>query len=210
MMRLGVLASGQGTNLQAILDACDSGRLPARVVWVGSNRPLCPALKRAQARQIPTVGLDPDEFASRDAYERSLTQALRAIGPVDLTVLAGYLRIAGPTLLFAYPRMINLHPSLLPGLRGLGSIRRALAAGLRETGCTVHVVDAGLDTGPVLRQRTVPIQPDDTLAALENRMHAAEHELLIETLVDLAVGRLHPWTQDPGPIGSPSIESPSQ
>ncbi len=199
MMRIGVLVSGNGTNLEAILEACRAGDLPAQVVWVGSSRPGCPALDRAARYGVPSQALDPKSFPDRDTYERRLVQELSRMGPVDLVVLAGYLRIAGPILLRAYPRMINLHPSLLPALRGLGSIRRALAAGLAETGCTVHVVDAGLDTGPVLRQRRVPIVPDDTLESLERRMHDAEHALLIETLRDLATGRLMPFSLPPRP-----------
>lgn len=204
-MRIGVLASGHGTNLEAILEAQEAGTVSCRTVWVGSSRPGCEALARAARRGIPTVAVDPAGFASRDAFETELASRLTQIGAVDLVVLAGYLRIAGPVLRDAFPRMINLHPSLLPALRGLGSIRRAFEAGLPQTGCTVHVVDAGLDTGPILGQRAVPIHPDDTLETLEARMHATEHALLIDTLRSLSLGRLAPWdwvwaSKDAGPV----------
>lgn len=190
MMRLGVLVSGNGTNLGAVLAAIAEGKLNARVVWVGSDRPGCPALARAAASGVPWAARRPADFPDRATYEAALVADLKAYGEVDLVVLAGYLRIAGPVLRTAFPRMINLHPSLLPELPGLGSIRRALCAGLSRTGCTVHVVDAGVDTGPVLAQRTVPIYAEDTAETLEARMHAAEHALLVETLARLASGQL--------------------
>lgn len=201
-MRIGILASGHGTNLEAILGAEEAGLLATQTCWCGTDHPGCEAQARAARHNLPTVAVDPHAFPDRASFEAELAARLLKFEAVDLVVLAGYLRIAGPVLRRAFPRMINLHPSLLPALRGLGSIRRALEQGLAQTGCTVHVVDAGLDSGPILRQRVVPILPGDTLADLEARMHAAEHALLIETLQDLSRGRLNPW-DPPGPAAGP-------
>lgn len=189
-VRIGVLASGQGTNLQAILDACAAGRLSARVVLVLSDRPGAPALARAAAAGVPTEVIPPAAFPSREAHDEALIAALRAAG-VDTVVLAGYLRLVSPGFLRAFPdRVINVHPALLPAFPGLHAQRQALEYGVKVTGCTVHFVDEGLDTGPVILQEAVPVEEDDDEARLSARIRVVEHRLLVEALRLLAEGRL--------------------
>ncbi len=189
-MRIGVLASGQGTNLQAILDACAAGRLPARVALVLSDRPEAPALARAASAGVPTRVIPPAGFPSREAHDEALVAALRAAG-VDTVVLAGYLRLVSPRFLRAFPgRVLNVHPALLPAFPGLHAQRQALEYGVKVTGCTVHFVDEGLDTGPVIFQEAVPVEEGDDEARLAARIRVVEHRLLVEALRLLAEGRL--------------------
>ena len=166
---IGVLVSGEGTNLQALLDES----LP--VIAVASDRPEAPALGRARARGIPARAFAAGEREERD---RAMADWLEGRG-VDLVVLAGYMRLLSPALLDRFPgRVLNVHPSLLPAFPGLRAVDRALAAGVRETGATVHVVDEGVDTGPVLVQETVPVVPGDTPEILHRRIKRVEHRLL--------------------------------
>lgn len=190
MIRLGVLASGEGTNLEAIRRAIAAGRLDARIAVVGTDRPEAGAAGRARRHGLSLAAVDRAGFGSRVDYERALVDALEAAGSVDVMVLAGYMRIAGPTLRAAYPTMINLHPSLLPSFPGLHAVEQALEAGVRITGCTVHFVDAGLDTGPIIAQRAVSVREGDDARRLGARIHRAEHRLLPEVLSWMAAGRV--------------------
>ncbi|WP_374687036.1 phosphoribosylglycinamide formyltransferase [Promineifilum sp.] len=190
--RLVVLISGSGTNLQAILDACAAGRLPAEVVWVVSNRAAAYGLTRAEAAGVPTrvFPFSPyrDGGRSREAYDADLAVVVAEARP-DLVVLAGWMRILTAAFLDRFPgRVLNLHPALPGQFAGTHAIERAYEAFRRgeidHSGCMVHVAVPEVDAGPVVAQAVVPFLPGDTLADFEARMHAAEHELMVE-----AVGR---------------------
>lgn len=175
--RIAVLASGNGSNLQAIIDAIAARDLTATIAVVLSDVPGALALSRAEAAGIPTLTLSPTLKESRLAYAGRLKTELAPHG-IGLICLAGFMRIVGQPLLEAYPnRIINIHPALLPSYPGVDAIARAFADHVTETGCTVHFVDAGVDTGPVIAQSRVPVLPTDTVAALTERIHAAEHAL---------------------------------
>lgn len=188
--RLVVLASGNGTNLQAIIDACADGRLPATVVALVSDRADAYALTRASSAGIPAVHVGRHPGEPRAEYDARLADVVAGFAP-DLVVLAGWMRILTMSFLGWFPdRVINLHPALpgqLPGVRAIERAYEEFRAGLRtETGVMVHLVpDEGVDAGPVLASVTVPIHPDDTLESLTERMHRAEHELLVSTLATL-------------------------
>jgi phosphoribosylglycinamide formyltransferase-1 len=177
-----VFASGAGSNLQRFIEETQAGRFPARLALVVSDRPGCPALARARAAGIATCAFAPAEYAAKAGYERVILAELRARA-VRWIVLAGYMRLIGPTLLAPYrDRIVNVHPSLLPAFPGKDAIGQALRAGARVTGVTVHLVDAGIDTGPVLAQEPVPILPGDSADTLAARIHAVEHRLYPEVV----------------------------
>jgi phosphoribosylglycinamide formyltransferase 1 len=185
--RLVVLASGSGSNLQAILDACAAGDLDAEVVAVVTNRADARALTRASASGIPAVHMAPHPGEERSDYDARLADVVAGFGP-DLVVLAGWMRVLTMSFLGWFPqRVLNLHPALPGELAGTRAIERAwheaLAGERTRTGVMVHLVpDEGVDDGPVLAQVTVPIRPDDTLDTLTERVHLAEHQLLVDTL----------------------------
>ena len=184
--RLVVLASGSGTLLQALLDACDAGTIPVEVAAVGSDVPGCQALARAQAMGVATFELAPSAFGSRHEWNRAMAVEVASWQP-DLVVSAGFMRILGPEFVDAFPgRIINTHPALLPSFPGAHAVRDALAHGVKVTGCTVHVIDHGVDTGPILAQRAVDVRPDDDEASLHERIKVQERILLVETLDTLA------------------------
>lgn len=185
MIRVAVLASGSGTNLQALLDACAAGQTAARVAVVLSNVPEARALERARGAGVPTETVPSRGVADRAAYDALLVERLRAHEP-DLVCLAGFMRLLGPGFLRAFgpteatrgcPRVMNIHPGLLPSFPGLHAQRQALAYGARFAGCTVHFVDEGTDTGPVIVQAVVPILEGDGEEALTARILAEEHRL---------------------------------
>lgn len=175
--RLGVLISGRGSNLQAILDAIADRRLDASVAVVVSNVAGAAGLERARAAGVPTLVLDHREFPTRGAFDGALVAALRAHA-VDLVCLAGFMRLLSPGFVEAFPRAIlNIHPSLLPAFPGLHAQRQALCHGVKVTGATVHLVDAQLDAGPIIRQVAVPVHDDDTEDTLAARILVEEHRL---------------------------------
>lgn len=181
-LRLAVLASGRGSNLQAILDAIASRRLHAEVTGVFSDRAAAPALQRARDAGIPAGSLSPRAFDTRAAFDHALFAAVDASAP-DLIVCAGYMRLLdAATLAPRIGRVINIHPSLLPAFKGLHTHRQALAAGAAEHGASLHFVTAELDGGPVIAQVRVPVDADDDEAGLAARVLAREHPLLIATL----------------------------
>jgi phosphoribosylglycinamide formyltransferase 1 len=187
---LGVLVSGSGTNLQAILDAVRERKLDARVAVVVSNVPDAIALERARAAGIEAVVVDHKRFADRQAFDEAVVAVLRDRG-VELVVLAGFMRLLTPALLDAFPlRIVNVHPALLPAFPGVHGQRQALAYGVRVTGCTVHFVDRGTDTGPIIAQATVPVLDDDDEKTLTERILTKEHELLPRVLQWIAEGRV--------------------
>lgn len=189
-MNLGVLVSGRGSNLGAILGAISSGSLAARVGLVVSNKADAPALDRAAAAGVPTCVVPHGNFASRAAFDEALVVALRKAS-VDTVVLGGFMRLLTPVFLDAFPhRVINIHPALLPSFPGVDAQAQALAYGARVTGCTVHFVDAGTDTGPIIAQAAVPILDDDDHDTLAARILGREHELLVRVLDWIAKGKV--------------------
>jgi phosphoribosylglycinamide formyltransferase-1 len=187
---LGVLASGGGTNLQAILDAIASGSLDARVAVVISNVPGAGALDRARSAGVEALVIDHKGFADRRAFDAAVVEALRLRG-VEIVVLAGFMRVVTDVLLDAFPsRVVNIHPALLPAFPGVHAQAQALAHGVRVAGCTVHFVDGGTDTGPIIAQAAVPVLEDDDVASLTARILAKEHELLPQVLQWIGEGRV--------------------
>jgi phosphoribosylglycinamide formyltransferase-1 len=195
---LGVLASGGGTNLQAILDAIARGSLDARLAVVISNVPGAGALARAQAAGIETLVIDHTGFGDRRAFDAAVVEALRSRA-VGIVVLAGFMRVVTDVLLGAFPsRVVNIHPALLPSFPGVHAQGQALRHGVRVAGCTVHFVDAGTDTGPIIAQAAVPVLEDDDEASLTARILAKEHELLPQVLQWIAEDRVSVDTSEAG------------
>ncbi|WP_432509906.1 phosphoribosylglycinamide formyltransferase [Kineococcus sp. SYSU DK001] len=188
-VRVVVLASGSGSTLQALLDADD----PAwRIVAVGSDKPGVTALERAAAAGIETFTVSPADFVDRPAWDAALAAEVARRAP-DLVVLAGFMRILGAPVVEAFGgRMINTHPALLPSFPGAHGVRDALAHGVKVTGCTVHLVDAGVDTGPILDQAAVRVLDDDDEASLHERIKTRERELLVGVVGRLARATPHP------------------
>jgi phosphoribosylglycinamide formyltransferase 1 len=186
--RLGVLGSGKGSNFVAIADACAAGAVPAEVALVLSDVAEAGILDRARERGIPARFLHPGKFRTKldEETERDYIEALQAV-QVDLVVLAGFMRVLKAAFLNAFAgRIVNIHPSLLPSFPGLAAWEQALAHGVRVTGCTVHFVDAGVDSGPIIGQQTVPVLDDDTVETLHQRIHTAEHELYPKCVAAIA------------------------
>ena len=182
--RVVVLISGTGSLCAALLDATEDPAYPAEVVAVGADRP-APGLEHARRRGVPTFVCALGDHPDRSAWDRALAAAVAGHAP-DLVVSAGFMKIVGPAVLEAFGgRLINTHPALLPAFPGAHAVRDALAAGATVTGSTVHLVDAGVDTGPVLVQREVPVLPDDDEPRLHERIKAVERELLVETVARL-------------------------
>jgi phosphoribosylglycinamide formyltransferase-1 len=189
-LAVGVLASGRGSNLQALLDACAAPGFPARVAVVVSDREQAQALERAAAAGIPGVLVNPKDFGDRTAYDAAVVARLRAHG-VGLVCLAGFMRLLSPAFVRAFPgRILNIHPSLLPAFPGLHAQRQALDHGVRVAGATVHFVDEGLDSGPIVLQAVVPVEPGDTEATLSARILVEEHRLYPAAVRLFAEGRL--------------------
>lgn len=190
-MKIGVLASGSGTNLQALIDAQAAGRLgPATLAVVGVNVPGCGALERASRAGIPTFVLDHRQFPSRAAFDEALVQALKQQG-VQLIALAGFMRLLTATFLDAFPgRIINIHPALLPAFPGVHAQKQAFDYGVKVSGCTVHFVDSGTDTGPIIAQAVVPVLDGDTAQTLQQRILGEEHRLFPAVIKAFAEGRV--------------------
>jgi phosphoribosylglycinamide formyltransferase-1 len=189
-MRLGVLGSGKGSNFVAIADAIAAGRVPAEVALVASDVPDAGILDHARSRGLPAVYLPPGKFRTKldEEAEAALIAALEQ-ARVDLVVLAGYMRILKGELLRRFEgRVVNVHPSLLPSFPGLAAWKQALDYGVKVTGCTVHLVDQGIDTGPILSQRAVAVLDGDTAATLHERIQIAERELYPAVVAALARG----------------------
>ena len=180
--RLVVLVSGEGTNLQALIDACRDDSYGAQVVAVGADRGAINALRRAERAGIPTFTVRLADFAAREDWDAALTRACAAYEP-DLIVLAGFMKLVGQPFLDSFGgRCVNTHPSLLPSFPGAHAVREALARGVKVTGCTVLVVDEGVDAGPILAQAPVPVADDDDEAALHERIKVTERALLVSTV----------------------------
>jgi phosphoribosylglycinamide formyltransferase-1 len=189
-MTVGVMISGRGSNLQALLDACARPDYPARVVLVVSNRPDAPGLARAEAAGVPTQVIDHRDYASRETFDAAVTEAFEAAG-VELICMAGFLRLLTEGFVDRWrDRLINIHPAILPAFKGLDTHARALATGAKLHGCTVHYVRFDMDTGPIVGQAAVPVLPDDDEARLAARVLAAEHRLYPRCLRLIAEGRV--------------------
>ena len=189
-MKIGVLLSGSGTNLQAIIDAVRDEGLPVDIVKVISSRPDAYGIERARAAGIPAVALNRDVYADPLAADARIVEELRAAG-AEYVAMAGYMRKLTPVMLDAFPdRVLNLHPALLPSFKGAHAIRDAYEAGVKVTGVTVHFANEDYDKGPIVAQRAVEVREDDTLEALEARIHEVEHVLYPEVLRLVAEGRV--------------------
>ncbi len=189
-LRIGVLASGRGSNLQAIIDAIEAGRLDCRLAVVVSDRAEAQALERAQKHGAPAIFVDPKAHPDREAFDRTVLAVL-AEHRAELVCLAGYMRILRPVFVRAMPgQIMNIHPALLPSFPGLHAQRQALRYGVKITGATVHFVDEGVDTGPIICQAAVPVREDDTEETLAARILAEEHQLYPRAIQLYAEGRL--------------------
>jgi phosphoribosylglycinamide formyltransferase-1 len=189
-LRLAVLASGGGTNLQAIIDHCHKGTLAAEIVLVVSNNPDAGALERAERAGIPQCCIDHRDFSDRAEFDRAVVAAIKMAG-ADLIVLAGFMRLISDVFLEAFPeRIINIHPALLPAFPGLNVHRKAIDYGARFSGCTVHFVDSGVDTGPIIAQAVVPVLPEDDEETLAARILQQEHRIYPQAIQWLAENRI--------------------
>jgi phosphoribosylglycinamide formyltransferase 1 len=189
-LRVGVLASGRGSNFEALVEAAESGRLPVVIALLISDRGPAPALGIACAHGVPVRFIDPKQYPGRDAHEKAVIAALDECR-VGLVCLAGYMRILGATFVRHFEgRLLNVHPALLPAFPGLHAQRQALDHGVKVAGATVHFVDEGTDTGPIVLQAAVPVLPGDTEETLSRRILAEEHRIYPEAVRLFAEGRL--------------------
>lgn len=190
-LKIGVLISGSGSNLQAIIDRIDQGTLDAEIVSVISSRPDAFGLMRAEKAGIPTLALNREVYQDAPAANKRIADALKEAG-AEYVIMAGYMRKLTNEVLDAYPdKVVNLHPALLPSFKGAHAIEDAFTFGVKVTGITVHFANEDYDKGPIIAQRAVEIREDDTLESLETRIHEAEHELYPEVISLLAQRRVH-------------------
>lgn len=190
-LKIGVLISGSGSNLQAIIDRIDQGTLDAEIVSVISSRPDAFGLMRAEKAGIPTLALNREVYQDAPAANKRIADALKEAG-AEYVIMAGYMRKLTSEVLDAYPdKVVNLHPALLPSFKGAHAIEDAFTFGAKVTGITVHFANEDYDKGPIIAQRAVEIREDDTLESLETRIHEAEHELYPEVISLLAQRRVH-------------------
>jgi phosphoribosylglycinamide formyltransferase 1 len=187
MKNIAIFASGSGTNFQAIVDAAKNGIVPARVALLVCDKPGAKVIERAERERIPTFVFSPKDYDSKAEFEQAILAELRK-REIEFIALAGYMRLIGPTLLDAYEgKIVNIHPSLLPSFPGKDAIGQAYRAGVKVTGVTIHYVDEGMDTGPIIAQRAIAIHEGESLAQLEARIHEVEHELypaVLKTLLE--------------------------
>jgi phosphoribosylglycinamide formyltransferase-1 len=192
IFRLGVLGSGKGSNLVALAEACEAGQLPAQIALVLSDVPDAGILQHARDRGLTAAHLPPGKFRTKleEEAERACVARLQS-AQVDLVVLAGFMRVLKGDFLRAFPaRIVNIHPSLLPAFPGLEAWKQALDYGVKVTGCTVHFVDAGVDSGPIIAQETVPVLADDTPATLHERIQVVERRTYPRVVAAIAQGRI--------------------
>lgn len=190
-LKLAVLASGRGSNFDAIYIAAQEGHLDADIKVLISDKAESLALQKARQRQIPAYFLDPKAYGSKSAYETEVVSLLRR-HQAEVVALAGYMRLVGKVMLEEYKhRIVNIHPALLPAFPGLNAQRQALEYGVKFSGCTVHLVDEGMDTGPIIMQRVVPVYDDDDEDSLSARILEQEHQIYWQSLQLMAEGRLY-------------------
>ena len=189
-LKIGVLISGSGTNLQSFIDEIAAGNLDAEIVLVVSSRPNAYGIQRAQAANIPVLVMSKDEYANPEAADAKIVSALQQAG-AQYVFMAGYMRMVTPVMLNAFPnRVVNLHPALLPSFKGAHGIQEAFDAGVKYTGVTVHFANAEYDKGPIIAQEPVVVLEDDTVDTLEARIHEVEHRLYPATAQLIAQGRV--------------------
>ncbi|MBM4135612.1 MAG: phosphoribosylglycinamide formyltransferase [Nitrospira sp.] len=190
MLNLGVLASGRGSNFQSIIDETEAKRLNAGIVLLITDNPSAYAIERAKKHNIEYLVMAPNEFASRDDFYRKIAEEMKKRN-VGLVVLAGFMRIVGKPLIDAFPnRIMNIHPALLPSFPGLHGQRQAIEYGAKISGCTVHFVDEGMDTGPIIIQAAVPVLQDDTEETLSERILIFEHKIYPEAIRLFSEGKI--------------------
>ena len=190
MLRIGVLVSGRGSNLQAIIDGIESGKIEGRIEFVISDNPKAYALERCKRHGVPYEVVRRKDFGSKEEFEGRIAELLKD-KEVELVVLAGFMRILSGEFLRHFPgRVINIHPSLIPAFQGLHAQRRAVEFGVKFSGCTVHIVDESVDGGPVIVQAVVPVLPEDTEESLSERILTYEHRILPQTVQWFAEGRV--------------------
>lgn len=190
-LRLAVLASGRGSNFIALLEAIKQGKLNADICILISDKQNAPALNKAEAEGIPAFFIDPHLFKNRSEYEQKILEKLQATS-IDIVVLAGYMRLVGTVILNAYKmKIVNIHPALLPSFPGLHAQKQAVDYGVKYSGCTVHFVDEGMDTGPIIMQSVVPVFASDTEDTLAERILAEEHKTYCQALQLIAQGLVH-------------------
>ena len=190
MINIGVLASGRGTNLQAIIEAIEDGKIEGEIKIVMSDHPKACALKRAQQYLIDTRYIDFKEFKNREDYDKEIIKSLKE-KKIDLVVLAGYMRILSPYFIRTYKnKIINIHPALLPSFSGLHAQGQAVKYGVKVSGCTVHFVDEGVDSGPIVLQRALEVKDDDTEESLAERILKEEHQIYPQAIQLFSQGRL--------------------
>jgi len=188
MKKIAIFASGNGSNFEAVATAVQNGQINAEVALLVCDKPQANVITRANRLGVPTFICNPKDYPNRAAYESRVLMALQD-AHVEFIALAGYMRIVGKVLLNAYGgKMVNIHPSMLPDFPGLEAIAQAYESGATKTGVTVHYVDAGVDTGPIIVQEAVDILPDDTLESLEARVHEVEHRLYVAVLKNIFEG----------------------
>lgn len=190
MKRIAIFASGSGSNFQAIVDACQEGLLDAEPALLICDKPGAYAIERAERAGIQAVSFIPKEYHNKAAYENAVLEQLLA-NSIDFIVLAGYMRLIGPTLLSAYKgRIVNIHPSLLPAFPGLDAIGQAFEYGVKVTGITIHFVDEGMDTGPIIAQFPIEVADDETRETLQKKIQTIEHIFYPKTLHQLLSNKL--------------------
>ena len=189
-MKIAVFASGRGSNLQALIDASASGFIPAEIKLVISDNKNAVALKRAEVARIENIFIDPDKFNTKREYEKKLIELLKGY-KIDLIVLAGFMIILTPTLINQYKnKIINIHPSLLPAFKGLNAQKQAIDYGVKYSGCTVHFVDAGVDTGPIIEQAVVKVDDSDSAEDLSKKILKEEHRIYPEVIRDIVNNKI--------------------
>lgn len=190
MINLGVLVSGSGTNLQAIIDSIEAKRLDAKIKIVISNNPAAYAIERAKKYHIPTFIVQDSHFPSREESDKHLVEILKSHS-VDLVALAGFMRLLTPAFIKTFPmKILNIHPALLPAFPGLHVQKKAVECGVKFSGCTVHIVDEGVDTGPIVIQAVVPVHEDDTEKTLTERILKEEHRIYPQAIQFFAEKRV--------------------
>ena len=190
MLKIGVLVSGSGTNLQAIIDAIHAGEVDAKIVLVVASRPDAYGITRAELVHIPTLVMNKDFYQNKESADQLIVEKLKEAG-AEYVFMAGYMRMVTPIILDAFPnKVVNLHPALLPSFKGAHGIKDAFDAGVKVTGITVHFANAEYDKGPIIAQEPVRVLEDDTLETLETRIHEAEHELYPKVVQLIAEGRV--------------------
>jgi phosphoribosylglycinamide formyltransferase-1 len=188
MKKIAVFASGSGSNFQALADAVKAGQLSCEIALLVCDKPGAYAIERAEKADVPSLVISPKDFASKADYEKEILQKLQ-MSEVELIVLAGYMRLIGETLLSAYEgRIVNIHPSLLPSFPGKDAIGQAFQAKVKITGVTVHYVDEGMDTGPIIAQEAVKMDENETRESLEAKIHGVEHQLYPNVIQKLCSG----------------------